>query len=133
METQPLAAPPPLTDPDTRLVALEGDPLPGVLQVLGRRFTYWRNEGEGRYGGPQPLRDTPILTDVAAQSSQLLDLDGDGAVDLLVSAGSAGLRATTPTARARAGTASSPIRGAIRRLRRSSPAPSGWATWTVTA
>ena len=90
METQPLAAPPPLTDPDTRLVALEGDPLPGVLQVLGRRFTYWRNEGEGRYGGPQPLRDTPILTDVAAQSSQLLDLDGDGAVDLLVSAGSAG-------------------------------------------
>ena len=84
MESEPLGAPPPLTDPDARLAALDGHALPGVVQVRDGRFTYWPNAGDGRWGGPVRLRDTPIVASLAETGSQLLDLDGDTQVDLLV-------------------------------------------------
>ena len=130
MESEPLGAPPPLTDPDARLAALDGHALPGVVQVRDGRFTYWPNAGDGRWGGPVRLRDTPIVASLAETGSQLLDLDGDTQVDLLVgTAGDAppGFYANgegaagTASWRIRAGAADAAVRGrshAPRRPRR---------------
>jgi RHS repeat-associated protein len=81
------APPPPLTDPDTALVALDDLPLPGILANRNGRHFYWPNDG-GRWGAPRPLGEAPFAMSFGADGVQLLDMDGSGTADMLVGVGS---------------------------------------------
>ncbi|GFJ85826.1 toxin TcdB middle/N-terminal domain-containing protein [Phytohabitans houttuyneae] len=72
---------------DRELVDLTGDGLPDVLQVNGVA-RYWRNLGSGSFDRPRPMAGAPAGLSLADPGVQLLDADGDGRADLLV---------TTPT------------------------------------
>jgi RHS repeat-associated protein len=73
--------------PDFQLVDLYGDGLPGLLTSSESEFLYWRNEGAGRFGPPQPPAFFPNNRDLtAAGTLALVDLDGSGRPDLMVSA-----------------------------------------------
>ena len=76
-----------LADPSYELADLLGDGLPDILQMNGS-VRYWRNLGGGRFDLPRPMSEAPAGLQLADQGVQLLDADGDGRVDLLV---------TTPT------------------------------------
>ncbi|WP_239341091.1 SpvB/TcaC N-terminal domain-containing protein [Frankia sp. CiP3] len=72
---------------DHELVDLTGYGLPDVLQLDGVA-RYWRNLGGGRFDRPRPMAGAPAGLTLADPGVQLLDADGDGRADLLV---------TTPT------------------------------------
>ncbi len=72
-----------LGDPNLELVDLFGRGLPDVLELNGVA-RYWRNLGEGRFDRPRPMRAAPAGLALADPGVQLLDADGDGRIDLLV-------------------------------------------------
>jgi RHS repeat-associated protein len=76
-----------LANPAYELADLLGNGLPDILEMNGT-VRYWRNLGGGRFDLPRPMRDAPSGLQLADPGVQLLDADGDGRVDLLV---------TTPT------------------------------------
>ena len=45
---------------------------------------YWRNLGAGQYDLPRSMREAPAGVGLADQGVQLLDANGDGRMDLLV-------------------------------------------------
>jgi RHS repeat-associated protein len=77
--------PPPmaLSGEDVELADVTGDGLPDVLQMNGV-VRYWRNLGGGRFDRPRTVTDAPAGLRLADPGVQLLDADGDGRVDLLV-------------------------------------------------
>jgi len=79
-EEPPVAS---LARPDYELADLNGDGLPDVLEMNGT-VRYWRNLGGGRFDRPRPMRDTPAGVALADPGVQLLDADGDGRIDLVV-------------------------------------------------
>jgi RHS repeat-associated protein len=85
--TGPSLPPASLADPSYELADLTGSGLPDILQMNGV-IRYWRNLGGGRFDLPRPMPDAPAGLQLADPGVQLLDADGDGRVDLLV---------TTPT------------------------------------
>ena len=72
---------------DYELVDVTGDGLPDILQLNGVA-RYWRNLGGGVFDRPRTMADAPAGLRLADPGVQLLDADGDGRADLLV---------TTPT------------------------------------
>ena len=72
-----------LSNPDYELVDLTGDGLPDVLELNGVA-RYWRNLGDGAFDLPRSLGRVPAGLALAARGVQLLDADGDGRADLLV-------------------------------------------------
>jgi RHS repeat-associated protein len=72
-----------LSSPDYGLFDLTGDGLPDVIQLNGVA-RYWRNLGDGRLDMPRPLHGAPAGFRLADPGVQLLDADGDGRADLLV-------------------------------------------------
>jgi len=91
--------------PDHQLVDLFGEGLPGLLYSDGRAAIYWEPQDQGdepgrpgvRYGRPQPLSTLPIHASRQAMHPRLIDLAGNGQLDLLVSAAtSAGSTKPTP-------------------------------------
>ncbi|MFE1797716.1 SpvB/TcaC N-terminal domain-containing protein [Streptomyces sp. NPDC059517] len=72
-----------LSRADHELVDLTGYGLPDVLQLDGVA-RYWRNLGGGRFDRPRPMAAAPAGLSLAAPGVQLLDADGDGRADLLV-------------------------------------------------
>ena len=80
-------APPPLTDPESVLVALDDLPLPGILANRNGRHYYWPNDGRGGWGTPRVLTDTPFAGSFAAEGVQFIDMDGNGSADMLVGIG----------------------------------------------
>jgi RHS repeat-associated protein len=72
-----------LASPDLDLVDLGGDGLPDILQMNGA-VRYWRNLGGGRFALPREMRDAPAGLQLADPGVQLVDADGDGRIDLLV-------------------------------------------------
>ncbi|MGH8068935.1 MAG: SpvB/TcaC N-terminal domain-containing protein [Candidatus Entotheonellia bacterium] len=72
-----------LADPNLELVDLFGNGLPDILEMNGT-VRYWRNLGDGRFDLPRPMRDAPAGLTLADPGVQLLDADGDGRPDLLV-------------------------------------------------
>ncbi|PLS81994.1 MAG: hypothetical protein CYG59_05155, partial [Chloroflexi bacterium] len=70
---------------DTELVDLHGSGLPDILEMNGT-VRYWRNLGNGHFDLPQLIRDAPphALSEVGVQ---LLDANGDGRMDLMVTEG----------------------------------------------
>ena len=77
-----------LADPAYELADLLGNGLPDILQMSGGSMRYWRNLGGGRFDLPRPMSEAPAGLQLADPGVQLLDADGDGRIDLLV---------TTPT------------------------------------
>ncbi|MGL5829931.1 MAG: SpvB/TcaC N-terminal domain-containing protein, partial [Angustibacter sp.] len=75
-------APPPLTDPSTTVVDLDGDGLPDVLQLNPSFALRWRNTGAGSFAGPFRLPDLPSTIALSGANVALADLNADGRADL---------------------------------------------------
>lgn len=73
-----------LANPDYELVDLFGNGLPDILEMNGAA-RYWRNMGNGTYDLPREMRDAPAGLRFAEKGVQLIDANGDGRTDLLVS------------------------------------------------
>ncbi len=73
-----------LASPDLELVDLFGRGLPDIIQMNGV-VRYWRNQGGGRFDSPRQMAAAPAGLQLADPGIQLLDADGDGRIDLLVS------------------------------------------------
>jgi RHS repeat-associated protein len=69
------------------LVDLHGAGLPDILEINGRTARYWRNRGNGAFDIAKPMRTAPAGLTLATAGVQLLDANGDGRADLLVSSG----------------------------------------------
>lgn len=72
-----------LANRNLELVDLFGRGLPDILEMNGA-VRYWRNLGNGRFDLPRPMRDAPAGVALADAGVQLVDADGDGRPDLLV-------------------------------------------------
>jgi RHS repeat-associated protein len=66
------------------LADLSGDGLPDILEMNGT-VRYWRNLGSGRFDLPREMRSAPPVR-LADPGVQMLDADGNGRVDLMVTA-----------------------------------------------
>lgn len=74
-----------LSATDMELVDLHGSGLPDILEMNGT-VRYWRNLGNGRFDMPRPMQEAPSHT-LADPGVQMIDADGDGRMDLLVTTG----------------------------------------------
>ena len=68
---------------------LQGAGLPGFLQSDGVVTRYYEPLGDGRYGAPMAPARFPDSGNLADPALALVDLDSNGQLELLVSAGSA--------------------------------------------
>ncbi|WP_088278264.1 SpvB/TcaC N-terminal domain-containing protein [Ideonella sp. A 288] len=73
-----------LANPDLELVDLFGNGLPDILELSGESPRYWRNLGDGRFDMPRSIGQVPAGLKLSDHGVQLLDADGDGRADLLV-------------------------------------------------
>ncbi|MCB0076249.1 MAG: VCBS repeat-containing protein [Anaerolineales bacterium] len=92
------APPPPLSDHETALLALDDLPLPGILSNQSGRQFYWPNDGAGGWGHPRPLSGTPFASSFAQAGVQFIDMEGSGTADMLVGVGSNPLNGYYPNA-----------------------------------
>ena len=75
-----------LAHPDFELADLFGRGLPDVVQI-GDVTRYWRNLGNGVFDVPRPIERLPSGVRLGDAGVQLADVDGDGHIDLVMSAG----------------------------------------------
>jgi hypothetical protein len=66
------------------LVDLYGNGLPDILQISADGARCWRNLGQSRFDWPRPLTQAPAGLHLADPGVQIIDADGDGRSDLLV-------------------------------------------------
>ncbi len=64
-------------------VDLDGEGISGILTKQGGAWQYKANLGDGKFGAMQTLRTQPALFARAAGGEQLLDLSGDGQLDVV--------------------------------------------------
>jgi hypothetical protein len=72
-----------IANPDAELIDLFGNGLPDILETNGT-VRYWRNLGDGQFDLPREMRDAPAGTRLADSGVQLIDADGNGRTDLLI-------------------------------------------------
>jgi RHS repeat-associated protein len=72
-----------LARPEYELADLFGNGLPDVLEMNGT-IRYWRNLGNGKFDRPREMKDAPAGLQLADPGVQMIDADGDGRIDLLV-------------------------------------------------
>jgi hypothetical protein len=72
-----------LADPSLELVDLFGTGLSDILQLNGEA-RFWRNLGGGNFSLPQSMEEAPAGLRLSDKGVQLLDANGDGRPDLLV-------------------------------------------------
>ena len=75
-----------LSNPDLELVDLFGHGLPDIVE-LGGTVRYWRNLGNGRFDLPRQFAEVPSTWKLSDPGVQMLDANGDGRADLLVTTG----------------------------------------------
>ena len=81
--TDPLSPPPPLTDPDALLTPLDKGPLAGVLAGRAGSVWFWPSTAGGDFATPHRLTSVPVgVSGVRDNRLQVVDIDGDGAVEL---------------------------------------------------
>jgi RHS repeat-associated protein len=68
---------------DYRLVDLDGEGISGVLSQQGPAWFYKHNLGQGKFGPARSVAIKPSLSDLNSGQQQLLDLAGDGNLDLV--------------------------------------------------
>lgn len=73
-----------LAAPGTELVDLFGNGLPDIVEMSGIGACYWRNRGGCRFDAPRDFPFVPGEWRSPATRLQLLDANGDGRADLLV-------------------------------------------------
>ncbi|MFZ0726252.1 MAG: SpvB/TcaC N-terminal domain-containing protein, partial [Desulfobacterales bacterium] len=73
-----------LANPGLELVDLFGNGLPDLIEMNGT-VRYWRNLGGGRFDLPRPMNEAPAGLTFADAGVQLIDANGNGRADLLVS------------------------------------------------
>ncbi|MGM8889037.1 FG-GAP repeat domain-containing protein, partial [Psychrobacter sp. 1U2] len=73
-----------LSDPDLELIDLFGNGLPDLLETKGV-IRYWRNLGNGKFDIPRIMKEAPTGLELSSTGVQLLDANGDGRPDLMVS------------------------------------------------
>jgi RHS repeat-associated protein len=81
--TGPDMPPASLANPDYELVDLMGNGLPDILEMNGT-VRYWRNLGNQKFDWPREMQDVPAGIRLADPGVQLIDANGDGRADLLV-------------------------------------------------
>jgi RHS repeat-associated protein len=81
--TGPDMPPGSLARPEYELADLFGNGLPDVLEMNGT-VRYWRNLGNGQFDRPREMKDAPAGLQLADPGVQMIDADGDGRIDLLV-------------------------------------------------
>ncbi|MBE7385210.1 MAG: VCBS repeat-containing protein [Leptolyngbya sp. SIO1E4] len=85
-----------LANANLEMADLFGNGLPDLIQMNGT-VRYWRNLGNGSFDRPREMREAPANVALADSGVQLLDANGDGRVDLLVTQpGIAGYYPTRP-------------------------------------
>jgi RHS repeat-associated protein len=84
MESPDGPPPPALNEAGVALLTLDNAPLPGILQMHNGRQYYWRNQGNGQWGAPQPLQRTPEISAFATPGVLFVDMDASGTADLMV-------------------------------------------------
>jgi len=72
-----------LANPDLELADLFGNGLPDILEMNGV-VRYWRNLGGDRFDWPREMKDAPAGVSLADPGVQMIDANGDGRLDLLV-------------------------------------------------
>lgn len=72
-----------LASPDLELAELFGNGLSDIFQMNGN-VRYWRNLGNGAFDRPREMREAPAGLRLADPGVQLIDANGDGHIDLLV-------------------------------------------------
>lgn len=72
-----------LGHPDFELVDLFGNGLPDIFE-MNDTVRYWRNLGGGKFDMPRSMPDAPAGLRLADRGVQLIDANGDGRIDLLV-------------------------------------------------
>jgi RHS repeat-associated protein len=75
-----------LANTSMELVDLFGRGLPDILEMNGA-VRYWRNRGNGEFDVPHPMAEVPAGLSLGDPGVQLIDADGDGRTDLLVTQG----------------------------------------------
>lgn len=75
-----------LANTSMELVDLFGNGLPDILEMNGT-VRYWRNRGGGRFDLPKPMAEAPAGLALGDPGVQLIDANGDGRSDLLVTQG----------------------------------------------
>jgi RHS repeat-associated protein len=81
-----------------RFVDLDGEGIAGVLAEQDATWFYKPNRGEGRLGPVQTVRLRPAHLDLASGSQQLMDMSGDGVLDIVEFAPVAGFYERTDNA-----------------------------------
>jgi RHS repeat-associated protein len=74
-----------LAHPEFELADLFGRGLPDILQMNGV-VRYWRNRGSGEYDAPREMSTAPAGLNLGDAGVQMLDANGDGRIDLMVTA-----------------------------------------------
>ncbi|HNN92498.1 MAG TPA: SpvB/TcaC N-terminal domain-containing protein, partial [Pseudomonadota bacterium] len=74
-----------LLTPQVDLVDVTGKGLPDILQLGNGVARYWQNLGNGTYSLPRNLPQVPAGLDLGAAGVALMDTDGNGQLDLVLS------------------------------------------------
>lgn len=69
--------------PGYQWVDLDGEGLSGVLSEQGGAWHYAPNRGDGRFGPSKVVASVPAMASLSSGRQQLMDLAGDGAIDLV--------------------------------------------------
>jgi RHS repeat-associated protein len=68
-------------------IDLDGEGVAGMLTEQAGAWFYKSNLGEGRFGRPEVVKSKPSLANLSSGRQQLIDLAGDGQLDLVAFAG----------------------------------------------
>jgi RHS repeat-associated protein len=64
-------------------VDLDGEGIPGILVPTESAWLYKANQGHGRFAHPVPLRSIPSPAELSGGAQQLVDIEGNGRLDLV--------------------------------------------------
>ena len=82
-----------------RWLDLDGEGIAGILASQGNAWFYKHNLGEGRFGTTETVRTQPVLAGPQSRVPHLMDLAGDGNLDLVdLATETAGFYGRTPDA-----------------------------------